>query len=43
MQAPAVGLLLAQEITGSGSDIDLSPFRPDRFANGQSTPETAII
>jgi sarcosine oxidase subunit beta len=43
MQAPAVGLLLAQEITGSGSDIDLSPFRPDRFANGQSIPETAII
>lgn len=43
MQAPAVGLLLAQEITGSGGDIDLSPFRPDRFANGHSTPETAII
>jgi sarcosine oxidase, subunit beta len=43
MQAPAVGLLLAQEITGSKPDIDLSPFRPDRFVHGQSTPETAII
>jgi sarcosine oxidase, subunit beta len=43
MQAPAVGLLLAQEITGTGSDIDLSPFSPGRFASGQSRPETAII
>ncbi len=43
MQAPAVGLLLAQGITGAASDIDLSPFSPDRFARGQSTPEAAVI
>jgi sarcosine oxidase, subunit beta len=43
MQAPAVGLLLAQEIAGHGSDIDLSPFSPDRFARGKGTPEAAVI
>jgi sarcosine oxidase subunit beta len=43
MQAPAVGLLLAQEITGAGAEIDLGPFRPDRFARGASSPEAAVI
>jgi sarcosine oxidase subunit beta len=43
MQAPAVGRLLAAEITGAGSEIDLTPFRPDRFARGASTPEAAVI
>lgn len=43
MQAPAVGLLLAQEITGVGTEIDLAPFRPDRFARGPTTAEAAII
>jgi sarcosine oxidase subunit beta len=43
MQAPAVGRLLAAEITGAGSEIDLSPFRPDRFARGESRPEAAVI
>ena len=43
MQAPAVGLLLAQEIANSGAEIDLSPFSPSRFAQGVSNPETAVI
>ncbi len=43
MQAPAVGRLLAAEITGSTSEIDLTPFRPDRFARGVGTREDAVI
>jgi sarcosine oxidase subunit beta len=43
MQAPAVGRLLAAEITGAGSEIDLTPFSPHRFARGESTPEAAVI
>jgi sarcosine oxidase subunit beta len=43
MQAPAVGRLLAAEITGAGAEIDLAPFRPDRFARGESRPEAAVI
>jgi sarcosine oxidase subunit beta len=43
MQAPAVGRLLAAEITGARPEIDLTPFRPDRFARGASTPEAAVI
>lgn len=43
MQAPAVGLLLAQQITGIGAQIDLSPFSPERFARGETIPETAVI
>lgn len=43
MQAPAVGRLLAAEITGAGSEIDLTPFRPDRFSRGASTPEVSVI
>jgi sarcosine oxidase subunit beta len=43
MQAPAVGRLLAQRITGAPTDIDLAPFSPDRFARGASIPETAVI
>ena len=43
MQAPAVGRLLAGQITGAPVEIDLSPFRPDRFATAASTPETAVI
>jgi D-hydroxyproline dehydrogenase subunit beta len=30
--APATGHLLAQELTGTTPDLDLSPFRPERFA-----------
>jgi len=30
--APATGLLVAQVLTGSATELDLAPFRPDRFA-----------
>jgi sarcosine oxidase, subunit beta len=43
MQAPAIGRLLAAAITGQGSEIDLEPFAPDRFARGVGTPEEAVI
>jgi sarcosine oxidase subunit beta len=43
MQAPAIGRLLAAEITGARTEIDLAPFAPDRFARGASTPEDAVI
>jgi glycine/D-amino acid oxidase-like deaminating enzyme len=31
--APATGHLIAQTLTGSPPDLDLTPFRPDRFAS----------
>jgi sarcosine oxidase subunit beta len=43
MQAPAVGRLLAAEITGATSEIDIAPFAPGRFARGPTTPESAVI
>ncbi len=43
MQAPAVGRMLAAEITGASSEIDLTPFRPDRFTRGETTPEVTVI
>lgn len=43
MQAPAIGRLLAAEITGRTPEIDLAPFDPARFSNGVTTPETAVI
>ena len=43
MQAPAVGRLLAQVITGEHCEVDLTPFRPDRFENGGTVPEAAVI
>lgn len=30
--APATGYLLAQQLSETGTDLDLHPFRPDRFA-----------
>jgi sarcosine oxidase subunit beta len=43
MQAPAIGRLLAAQITGQRPEIDLSPFAPARFAAGATIPETAVI
>jgi glycine/D-amino acid oxidase-like deaminating enzyme len=34
--APATGRLLAQVLTGQAPDLDLSPFRPDRFTAAES-------
>ena len=44
MQAPAMGHLLAQRLTGETPDIDLTPYAPDRFATGAALePEAAVI
>ncbi|MCA2222287.1 NAD(P)/FAD-dependent oxidoreductase [Nonomuraea aurantiaca] len=36
--APATGLLLSQLLTGARPELDLHPFRPDRFANSSGSP-----
>jgi sarcosine oxidase subunit beta len=43
MQAPAVGLLLAQLLTEGRSEIDLSPFSIQRFAQGELVAEEDVI
>jgi sarcosine oxidase subunit beta len=45
MQAPAVGAAVAEEILGGegASELDLSPYRLDRFAAGVVFPETLIL
>ncbi len=43
MQAPAVGRLVAAELLGLEVDLDLDPYRLDRFASGAVVPETAIL
>lgn len=36
--APATGHLIAQCLTGDRPDLDLEPFRPDRFPDEEATP-----
>ena len=43
MQSPAVGQALAEEILHGGSELDLSPFRLDRFAGDAVFPETLVL
>ena len=43
MTSPAVGLALAQEILLGGADLDLSPYRLERFADGAVFPETLLL
>jgi sarcosine oxidase subunit beta len=43
MQAPAVGELLADAITGQRPAFDFSSLRPDRFAEGVVVQESAVI
>ncbi|TMC12253.1 MAG: FAD-binding oxidoreductase [Chloroflexi bacterium] len=43
MQAPAVGELLAQQLTEGRSDIDLSPLAHKRFAAGSLAGEKNVI
>jgi sarcosine oxidase subunit beta len=43
MQSPAVGRALAQEILEGGSDLDLSPYRLGRFAEGSTFPEQVVL
>ncbi|MFB7473264.1 NAD(P)/FAD-dependent oxidoreductase [Kitasatospora sp. NPDC056184] len=39
--APATGLLIAQQLTGKAADLDLTPFRADRFPAGGGTEADA--
>jgi sarcosine oxidase, subunit beta len=43
MTSPAVGRALAEEIVLGGSELDLSPYRLERFADGAVFPETLIL
>jgi glycine/D-amino acid oxidase-like deaminating enzyme len=43
MTSPAVGRALAEEILLGGSELDLSPYRLERFADGAVFPETLIL
>jgi sarcosine oxidase subunit beta len=43
MQSPAVGRALAEEILLGESELDLSPFRLDRFAGETVFPETLVL
>lgn len=44
MQAPAMGHLLAEALLGRRPEIDLSPFTPARFSDGEALrPEVAVI
>ncbi|MEV4555658.1 FAD-dependent oxidoreductase [Kitasatospora sp. NPDC049285] len=37
--APATGLLISRQLTGHTPDLDLTPFRPERFASGGESAE----
>ena len=39
MQSPAVGVAVAEQILEGETSFDLSPYRPDRFAEGTVFPE----
>jgi glycine/D-amino acid oxidase-like deaminating enzyme len=43
MQAPAIGLLLAQRFVDGGPHIDLSRFSHQRFAAAAPHPELNVI
>lgn len=43
MQSPAVGRALAEEILRGRSDLDLSPYGLERFADGTGFPETLVL
>lgn len=43
MQSPAVGRAVAEELVYGESTIDLSPYRPGRFARGATFPEELVL
>jgi sarcosine oxidase, subunit beta len=43
MQSPAVGRAVAQELLHGESELDLSPYRLDRFDAGATFPETLVL
>jgi sarcosine oxidase, subunit beta len=43
MQSPAVGRAVAEELVGGKSELDLAPYRLDRFGEGAVFPETLVL
>jgi glycine/D-amino acid oxidase-like deaminating enzyme len=43
MQSPAVGRAVAEELLQGSAELDLSPYRLDRFAGGAVFPETVVL
>ncbi len=43
MQSPAVGLAVAEELLHGTSELDLSPYRLERFSDGAVFPETLVL
>ena len=43
MQSPAVGRAVAEELVHGESELDLSPYRLDRFDEGAVFPETLVL
>lgn len=43
MQSPAVGRAVAEELVHGESELDLSPYRLDRFETGATFPETLVL
>jgi sarcosine oxidase, subunit beta len=43
MQSPAVGRAVAEELLHDSSELDLSPYRPERFSGEAVFPETLVL
>jgi sarcosine oxidase, subunit beta len=43
MQSPAVGRAVAEEVLYGESELDLSPYRLERFEAGATFPETLVL
>ena len=43
MQSPAVGRAVAEELLQGETELDLSPYRLERFSDGGSFPETVVL
>jgi sarcosine oxidase subunit beta len=43
MQSPAVGLAVAEELLQGASELDLSPYRLERFSDEAVFPETLVL
>ncbi len=43
MQSPAVGRAVAQELLEGESELDLSPYRAERFAGGATFSEDVVL
>jgi sarcosine oxidase subunit beta len=43
MQSPAVGRAVAEELLRGQAELDLSPYRLERFSDGGSFPETVVL